>query len=200
MKVFFNSLKIFTNNNFKIEKNGNFLFLFTESESVEIPIFSADVSIYSIFLSSLNIKRKFNIFKNSKVKIFDILKSGLKIETSFYLDENSVLNVFSKGILSDEEIEYKTFINISGKNSLATLDIKALQIGKGKANFLPAIILNNSLSNAFHSTSIQKLKEEDIFYFNNRGYTREEAKREIINSFLSNEISEVKKLFKISLF
>ena len=59
------------------------------------------------------------------------------------------------------------------------------------ANTFPYIEVGNSTSNVEHEASTSKMNEEQLFYFQSRGISQEDAINMIVNGFCKDVIKEL---------
>ena len=60
-----------------------------------------------------------------------------------------------------------------------------------KANTSPVVEVNNESSKVEHEASTSKLSEEQLFYFQARGISREDAINMLVNGFCKDVIKEL---------
>lgn len=77
-------------------------------------------------------------------------------------------------------------------NSLAHQRIKVLLIGKdAHAEAIPAMQIHNFNTSARHESSIGQISKEKLFYLMSRGLNEQEAKKKIVEGFLTYFIKDI---------
>ena len=99
-----------------------------------------------------------------------------------------------KGVLDGEAIaDYEGLVKINkgAKNADADLNEHAIVLSSGaRANAIPRLeVLENEVK-AGHGATVGKISEEEIFYLETRGLSRDEAKKLIVRGFLDAFVGE----------
>ncbi len=96
--------------------------------------------------------------------------------------------IIAKNIVRDKaRALFKGMIRIDkdAYNSESYLAGHAILLNKGaKADSIPSLEIENNEVKATHSASVAQIDEEQIFYLNARGFSREDAKRMIVLGFI----------------
>jgi Fe-S cluster assembly protein SufB len=112
-----------------------------------------------------------------------------------HLGKNTRSTIISKGIAADvSHNSYRGLVKISpratGSRNYTQCD--SMLVGdQCSANTFPYIEVSNSLSQVEHEASTSKLNEEQLFYFQTRGISKEDAINMIVNGFCKEVISEL---------
>ena len=108
--------------------------------------------------------------------------------TSSNLNFNNILNDYSKGIFYA-----KTVINKQCSQSEASQSNKNMLLSKSSSmQSNPQLIINNDDVQCSHGSTTGEIDSDALFYMQSRGIKIDQAKKMLINSFLSNLISEIK--------
>ncbi len=121
------------------------------------------------------------IFGN-KNQTFDVTANTI------HVGPNSKGRVLAKSVLKDTaKSVFKGMIKI-GKNAKASesyLAGHAILLGKGaKSDSIPGLEIETNEVKATHSASVAQMDEEQMFYLMSRGYSKEGARKVIIDGFL----------------
>ena len=113
----------------------------------------------------------------------------------FHIGKNTKSTIISKGISADASHNtYRGIVKILPKatSSRNYTQCDSMLVGNQcSANTFPTIDAQNSSSLVEHEASTSKLNEEQIFYLQSRGLTKEEAIRMIVNGFCRDVIQEL---------
>ena len=108
--------------------------------------------------------------------------------TSSNLNFNNILNDYSKGIFYA-----KTVINKQCSQSEASQNNKNMLLSKSSSmQSNPQLIINNDDVQCSHGSTTGEIDSDALFYMQSRGIKIDQAKKMLINSFLSNLISDIK--------
>src|SRR5579863_3096992 len=103
--------------------------------------------------------------------------------------------IVSKGISADESHNtYRGLVKVAPKAAAARnyTQCDSMLVGnRCSANTFPKIEVGNSSSQLEHEASTSKLNEEQIFYLQTRGLSKEEAIQLIVNGFCKEVIAEL---------
>lgn len=103
--------------------------------------------------------------------------------------------IVSKGISADESNNtYRGLVKVAAKASEARnyTQCDSMLVGnRCSANTFPKIEVANSSAHLEHEASTSKLSEEQIFYLQSRGLSKEEAIQLIVNGFCKQVIQEL---------
>ncbi|MEM2856158.1 MAG: SufD family Fe-S cluster assembly protein [Candidatus Nitrosocaldaceae archaeon] len=128
-----------------------------------------------------NVEHMENVLGNNE-QIFDITANLI------HNSHNTRGKAISKNIVRDKSKSlFKGMIKISkeARNSESYLAGHAIIMNKGaKADSIPSLEIENNEVKATHSASVSQINEEEIFYLQARGFSREEAERFIIMGFV----------------
>lgn len=112
-----------------------------------------------------------------------------------HIGKNTRSTIVSKGIASDvSRNSYRGLVHISPKADGARnyTQCDSMLVGdKCSANTFPYIEVGNPNSQVEHEASTSKLNEEQIFYFQSRGISMEDAVSMIVNGFCKEVIQEL---------
>jgi len=114
---------------------------------------------------------------------------------------NTKSRIISKGISAGRSNNsYRGLVKINPKadNARNFSQCDSLLIGtKCGANTFPYIEVSNNTSRVEHEASTSKISEEQIFYFNQRGISTEDAVNMIINGFCKEVFRELPMEFAV---
>lgn len=112
-----------------------------------------------------------------------------------HLGKNTRSTIISKGISADEgHNSYRGLVKIAPKATGARnyTQCDSMLVGnRCSANTFPYIEVGNSSSQLEHEASTSKLNEEQLFYFQTRGISQEDAINMIVNGFCKEVIREL---------
>jgi Fe-S cluster assembly protein SufB len=112
-----------------------------------------------------------------------------------HLGKNTRSTIVSKGIAADvSHNSYRGLVKIAPRASGARnyTQCDSMLVGdKCSANTFPYIEVGNSSSQIEHEASTSKMNEEQLFYFQARGVTKEDAVSMIVNGFCKDVIKEL---------
>lgn len=118
-----------------------------------------------------------------------------------HVGKNTRSRIISKGISAGRSNNsYRGLVKINPKadNSRNYSQCDSLLIGtKCGANTFPYIEVANNTSRIEHEASTSKISEEQIFYFNQRGISTEDAVNMIINGFCKEVFRELPMEFAV---
>ena len=113
----------------------------------------------------------------------------------FHIGKNTRSTIVSKGISADfSHNTYRGIVKIVPKAEGARnyTQCDSMLVGnRCSANTFPTIEAQNQTSLVEHEASTSKLNEEQIFYLQSRGLSKEEAIRMIVNGFCRDVIQEL---------
>ncbi|MBS0653436.1 MAG: Fe-S cluster assembly protein SufB [Verrucomicrobia bacterium] len=112
-----------------------------------------------------------------------------------HLGKNTRSTIVSKGISADQSHNtYRGLVKIAPKASNARnyTQCDSMLIGsKCSANTFPYVEVGNATSQVEHEASTSKMNEEQLFYLESRGISREDAIHMIVNGFCKEVIREL---------
>lgn len=112
-----------------------------------------------------------------------------------HLGKNTSSTIISKGIAADlSHNSYRGLVKVAPRASGARnyTQCDSMLVGaKCSANTFPYIEVGNATSQVEHEASTSKLNEEQLFYFQSRGYSMEDAINMIVNGFCKDVIKEL---------
>ena len=112
-----------------------------------------------------------------------------------HLGKNTRSTIVSKGISADQSSNtYRGLVQIArgAKNARNYTQCDSMLIGQEcSANTFPTIDVANSGSEVEHEASTSKMNEEQLFYFQSRGISRENAVSMVVNGFCREVIKEL---------
>lgn len=112
-----------------------------------------------------------------------------------HLGKNTSSTIVSKGIAADvSHNSYRGLVQVGPKAEGARnyTQCDSMLVGdKCSANTFPYIEVGNASSQVEHEASTSKLNEEQIFYFQSRGISQEDAVSMIVNGFCKEVIREL---------
>ncbi len=113
----------------------------------------------------------------------------------FHIGKHTKSTIISKGISADESHNsYRGLVKMSPKAAHARnyTQCDSMLVGNAcSANTFPYIEVGNSTSQVEHEASTSKMNEEQIFYLQTRGLSKEEAIQMIVNGFCKEVIREL---------
>lgn len=165
---------------------------------------NATLNFYTINISGELIKNNYYFSLNNKNSACNFNGIGLlnkknhidnyieinhnEKHTSSNLNFNNILNDYSKGIFYA-----KTVINKQCSQSEASQSNKNMLLSKSSSmQSNPQLIINNDDVQCSHGSTTGEIDSDALFYMQSRGIKIDQAKKMLINSFLSNLISEIK--------
>ncbi len=112
-----------------------------------------------------------------------------------HLGKNTSSTIISKGIAADvSHNSYRGLVKVVPRAAKARnyTQCDSMLVGaKCSANTFPYIEVGNASSQVEHEASTSKLNEEQLFYFQSRGYSMEDAINMIVNGFCKDVIKEL---------
>jgi Fe-S cluster assembly protein SufB len=112
-----------------------------------------------------------------------------------HLGKNTSSTIISKGISADfSHNSYRGLVKMAPKASHARnyTQCDSMLVGdKCSANTFPYIEVGNATSQVEHEASTSKMNEEQLFYFQARGISKEDAIQMIVNGFCKDVIQEL---------
>lgn len=112
-----------------------------------------------------------------------------------HVGKNTKSTIISKGISADQSHNsYRGLVHISpqSKGARNYTQCDSMLVGnRCSANTFPYIDVSNSSSQVEHEASTSKMNEQQLFYLQSRGISREDAINLIINSFCKDVIKEL---------
>jgi len=165
---------------------------------------NATLNFYTINISGELIKNNYYFSLNNKNSACNFNGIGLlnkknhidnyieinhnEKHTSSNLNFNNILNDYSKGVFYA-----KTVINKQCSQSEASQSNKNMLLSKSSSmQSNPQLIINNDDVQCSHGSTTGEIDSDALFYMQSRGIKINQAKKMLINSFLSNLISEIK--------
>lgn len=112
-----------------------------------------------------------------------------------HLGKNTTSTIISKGIAADvSHNSYRGLVKVvpraTGARNYTQCD--SMLVGNAcSANTFPYIEVANSTSQVEHEASTSKMNEEQLFYFQSRGISQEDAINMIVNGFCKDVIKEL---------
>ena len=165
---------------------------------------NSTLNFYTVNISGELIKNNYYISLNKKNSTCNFNGIGLldgknhidnyveinhnKKNTSSNLNFNNILSDYSKGIFYA-----KTTINEKCSQSEALQSNKNMVLSKSASiQSNPQLIINNDDVQCSHGSTTGEIDADALFYMQSRGIKLEQAKKILLNSFLSNLIDEIK--------
>lgn len=112
-----------------------------------------------------------------------------------HIGENTRSTIISKGISADESSNtYRGLVKImpNAKNSRNYTQCDSMLVKNNcSANTFPTIEIENPFSQVEHEASTCKMNEDQLFYLQSRGISREDAINLIVNGFCKEVINEL---------
>lgn len=112
-----------------------------------------------------------------------------------HLGNNTKSTIVSKGIAADvSHNSYRGLVKIAprAKGARNYTQCDSMLVGdKCSANTFPYIEVGNASSQVEHEASTSKMNEEQLFYFQSRGISKEDAVNMIVNGFCKDVIKEL---------
>ena len=112
-----------------------------------------------------------------------------------HLGKNTRSTIISKGIAADtSHNSYRGLVKMAprAKGARNYTQCDSMLVGnKCSANTFPYIEVGNQTSQVEHEASTSKMNEEQIFYFQSRGISQEDAVNMIVNGFCKDVIKEL---------
>lgn len=112
-----------------------------------------------------------------------------------HLGKNTRSTIVSKGIAADfSHNSYRGLVKVAPRATGARnyTQCDSMLVGdKCSANTFPYIEVGNSTSQVEHEASTSKMNEEQLFYFQSRGISKEDAVNTIVNGFCKDVIREL---------
>ncbi len=159
-------------------------FSINSSSNVNINLDKEDVSLY-YYYSAINYDDNF-----FKIKVI-------------HNKNNTHSELFNHGVNVKEN---KLVFNVDGvvlKNSckcICNQDNQIINMMNGKSTICPNLLIDNYDVNSSHSAYIGKFKDEQLFYMESRGISKEACYRLLLNGFLINtdsiELNRIKDFIK----
>ena len=118
--------------------------------------------------------------------------AGAKI---YHLAPNTFSNIISKSISKDGgRTVYRGTVSIApnASNSKCNVECDALILDEESASdTIPYMTIANDDVSVSHEASVSKIDEEKLFYMQSRGFSEEEAKRMLVQGFISPFIRQL---------
>ncbi|MBI4052904.1 MAG: Fe-S cluster assembly protein SufB [Candidatus Diapherotrites archaeon] len=118
--------------------------------------------------------------------------AGAKI---YHLAPNTFSNIISKSISKDGgRTVYRGTVSIgpNANNSKCNVECDALILdGESASDTVPYMTIANDDVSVSHEASVSKIDEEKLFYMESRGFSEEEAKRMLVQGFISPFIRQL---------
>lgn len=112
-----------------------------------------------------------------------------------HLGKNTKSTIVSKGISADESANsYRGLVKMVPRaiNARNYTQCDSMLVGdRCSANTFPTIEVGNSSSTVEHEASTSRMNEEQLFYFQSRGISRENAINMVVNGFCKEVIQEL---------
>jgi Fe-S cluster assembly protein SufB len=112
-----------------------------------------------------------------------------------HLGKNTSSTIVSKGIAADfSHNSYRGLVKVAPRATGARnyTQCDSMLVGSNcSANTFPYIEVGNAASQVEHEASTSKLNEEQLFYFQSRGISKEDAVSMIVNGFCKEVIREL---------
>ncbi len=112
-----------------------------------------------------------------------------------HIGKNTRSNIVSKGISADQSHNsYRGLVQMGSraKNSRNYTQCDSMLVGnKCSANTFPYIEVGNASSQVEHEASTSRMNEEQLFYLQSRGISREDAVSLVVNGFCKEVIQEL---------
>lgn len=112
-----------------------------------------------------------------------------------HLGKNTKSTIISKGIAADfSHNSYRGLVKVAprAENARNYTQCDSMLVGSNcSANTFPYIEVGNASSQVEHEASTSKLNEEQLFYFQSRGISMEDAINMIVNGFCKEVIREL---------
>lgn len=112
-----------------------------------------------------------------------------------HIGKNTSSTIVSKGIAADQSHNsYRGLVQVVGRAEGARnyTQCDSMLVGaQCSANTFPYIEVGNSSSQVEHEASTSKMNEEQLFYFQSRGLSQEDAINMIVNGFCKEVIREL---------
>lgn len=112
-----------------------------------------------------------------------------------HVGKNTRSTIVSKGISADQSHNtYRGLVKMAprAENARNYTQCDSMLVGdKCSANTFPYIEVNNSTAQVEHEASTSKMNEEQLFYFQARGISREDAVNMVVNGFCKEVIREL---------
>ncbi len=112
-----------------------------------------------------------------------------------HLGKNTTSTIISKGIAADlSHNSYRGLVKVVPRatNARNYTQCDSMLVGANcSANTFPYIEVGNASSQVEHEASTSKINEEQLFYFQSRGISREDAINMIVNGFCIDVIREL---------
>ena len=112
-----------------------------------------------------------------------------------HLGKNTKSTIISKGIAADNSHNsYRGVVKVAprAKGARNYTQCDSMLVGdQCSANTFPIIEVGNASSQVEHEASTSKMNEEQLFYFQTRGISKEDAVNMIVNGFCKEVIKEL---------
>lgn len=125
---------------------------------------------------------------------FDLKKDSTTLVTLVinHIGKDTKSDTIIKAVLQDQATgSFKGLVNIykGAVNTQAYLKEDALLLSpNARAEAIPSLEIDENHVKAGHSSTVQPLDEEQLFYFQSRGIDRQSAKKILKESFLSSAL------------
>ncbi len=112
-----------------------------------------------------------------------------------HLERSSKSKIKTNAYLIDSNTNTSGLIKIKSQanDSEGFQESKTLMEGNSKTTSIPDLEIKNNEVKCSHGSTVTRIKDEDLFYFESRGITRKEAREMMIQSHLLSIIPQEKK-------
>lgn len=122
----------------------------------------------------------------------------LTITTSFAKNDSLIrVNVHGINDGGYSEIIEDGYVLPNKNNNRLDESIKIINLNNGRSVSMPNMFIDNYLVSANHNNTVSKINEEELFYFESKAITRENAKTLICNGFINSIIDDFDLRIKI---
>lgn len=143
---------------------------YSENVNIDLNGYNSDATFNLSVASFGNQKYNINIYHNNKKTISNVFNHGITFG-------DSVIDFIINGTVK------------KGMNdSILNQDNKIMIMGNGKSSIEPNLFIEDDVIEARHGASIGKFSEEELFYLETRGISREIGYELLIKGFLLNHL------------
>ena len=155
---------------------------------------NSNLNIINISTNNINTENTIRLKENSSCFLLNnyYTKEGeTKIkDLVIHEEQNTTSKITSKGYLLNSKSNIKGLIQIfpEASNSQGNQESNILLEGKSYAVSIPDLEIKNNEVKCSHGSTITRIKDEDLFYFESRGITKKEGKHMLIKGHVLSNV------------
>lgn len=156
-----------------------------ENEYTIINYFSENAQSFN-----LNIKQEKNSYCILNISLFIKADTSININNIILSDNNKfIINLRVIGAKNHGNINVNSQVKAHTKNNLVVEDLKGI-LEDGSLNLMPILEIDTEEVMAEHFATIGNFSEDELFYLQTKGISRQEGLKILKNSFIYNIFSD----------